>query len=199
MASARSATGIHRWLRARLCACRSSCSVAEAAPLVFEKDIRPILKTHCFDCHGEGEKLKGGLDLRLRRLMIKGGDEGPVLVPGKPDKSVSIKWLHSGEMPQRDKKLTPQQVDADQTMDCQRRKNCTRGTGELGKGSGITEEERAFWSFQPVRKPAVPKTKPKDRVRTPIDAFLVRRWRNKNSRFRRMPERSRCCEELVLI
>lgn len=36
-----------------------------AAPLTFEKDIRPILKAHCFDCHGEGEKLKGGLDLRL--------------------------------------------------------------------------------------------------------------------------------------
>ena len=54
-----------------------------AASLTFEKDIRPILKAHCFDCHGEGEKLKGGLDLRLRRLMLKGGDDGPVMVPGQ--------------------------------------------------------------------------------------------------------------------
>src|SRR5207247_8868283 len=37
----------------------------------------------------------------------------------------------------------------------------------------ITEEERAFWSFQPIRQPAIPKTKTKERVRTPIDAFLV--------------------------
>src|SRR6266540_2946781 len=56
---------------------------ASAASSTFEKDIRPILKAHCFDCHGEGEKLNGGLDLRLRRLMLKGGDEGAVIVPGK--------------------------------------------------------------------------------------------------------------------
>ena len=63
-----------------------ACS-ASAASVTFEKDIRPILKAHCFDCHGEGEKLRGGLDLRLRRLMIKGGNDGPVIVPGKPEKS----------------------------------------------------------------------------------------------------------------
>src|SRR6185436_4069699 len=83
---------------------------ARAASPVFEKDIRPILKAHCFDCHGEGEKLKGGLDLRLRRLMLKGGEDGPVLVPGKPDQSLLFTKVHSGEMPKRDKKLTREQV-----------------------------------------------------------------------------------------
>ena len=43
-----------------------------ANPLTFEKDIRPILKAHCFDCHGEGDHPKGGLDLRLRRLIAAG-------------------------------------------------------------------------------------------------------------------------------
>src|SRR4029079_1916509 len=83
---------------------------SEAAPLLFEEAIRPILKTHCFDCHGEGEKLKGGLDLRLRRLMIKGGDDGPVIVPGKPTKTLLFKLVHNGEMPKRDQKLTPGQI-----------------------------------------------------------------------------------------
>src|SRR5438445_652962 len=87
-----------------------SAPVAAAAPPTFEKDIRPILKAHCFDCHGEGEKLKGGLDLRLQRLMLKGGDEGPVIVPRKPDKSLLLKLVQSGEMPKREKKLTPEQV-----------------------------------------------------------------------------------------
>src|SRR4026209_69245 len=81
-----------------------------APPLTFEKDIRPILKAHCFDCHGEGETLKGGLDLRLRRSMLKGGDAGPVTVPSKPDKSPLFKMVHSGEMPKREKKLTQEQV-----------------------------------------------------------------------------------------
>src|SRR3954468_19860590 len=85
-------------------------AVARAASPVFEKGIRPILKAHCFDCHGEGEKLRGGLDLRLRRLMIKGGDEGTVIVPGKPEKSLLFKLVHNGEMPKREKKLTPEQV-----------------------------------------------------------------------------------------
>src|SRR5712671_6024351 len=88
-----------------------ACPPLTAAALpTFEKDIRPILKAHCFDCHGEGEKLKGGLDLRLRRLMLKGGDDGPVIVPGKPEKSLLVKLVSSGEMPKREKKLTPEQV-----------------------------------------------------------------------------------------
>src|SRR5437764_2075006 len=90
--------------------CLASAPVVAAAPPTFENDIRPIRKSHCFDCHGEGEKLKGGLDLRLQRLMLKGGDDGAVIVPGKPEKSLLVKLVLSGEMPKRDKKLTPEQV-----------------------------------------------------------------------------------------
>ena len=140
---------------------------------VFEKDIRPIFKAHCFECHGEGEKLKGGLDLRLRRLMLKGGDEGPVIVPGKPDKSLLFKLVHNGDMPKREKKLTREQVALIKQWIAAGAKTVRAEPAEIGKGAGITEEERAFWSFQPIRQPAIPKTKPKDRARTPVDAFLV--------------------------
>ena len=58
-----------------------------ASALTYEKDIRPILKANCFDCHGEREKPKGGLDLRLRRLIVAGGESGPAIVPGKPKDS----------------------------------------------------------------------------------------------------------------
>src|SRR5881394_3146909 len=89
-----------------------ACSGVFAAPSpTFEKDIRPILKAHCFDCHGEGEKLRGDVDLRLRRFMLKSVDDGPVLVPGKPEKSLLYKMVQSGEMPKRDKKLTHDQVE----------------------------------------------------------------------------------------
>ena len=46
-------------------------ALAEARELTLERDVRPILKEHCFHCHGEGEKIKGGVDLRLRRFMLK--------------------------------------------------------------------------------------------------------------------------------
>src|SRR5262245_54073460 len=77
-----------------------------AAPLTFEEHVRPILKAHCFDCHGEGEKLKGGLDLRLRRLILQGSESGPVIVPGKPSESLLIDLISKGEMPKREKKLS---------------------------------------------------------------------------------------------
>ena len=93
-----------------LCVLLFHSSSTSAATLTFEKDIRPILKAHCFDCHGEGEKLKGGVDLRLRRLMLAGGDNGPVIVSGKPDKSLLFTMVESGEMPRREKKLTAEQI-----------------------------------------------------------------------------------------
>jgi len=147
--------------------------VIAAAPPTFEKDIRPILKAHCFDCHGEGEKLNGGLDLRLQRLMLKGGDDGPVIVPGKPDRSLLFKLVHSGEMPKRDKKLTREQVALIKQWIATGAKTARPEPTELGKGGGITDEERGFWSFQPIRQLKIPATKPKDRVRTPVDAFLL--------------------------
>src|SRR6266487_7022323 len=150
-----------------------SAPVIAAAPLTFEKDIRPILKAHCFDCHGEGEKLNGGLDLRLRRFILKGGDDGPVIVPGKPERSLLFQKVHSGEMPKRDKKLTREQVALIKQWITSGAKTARPEPAELGKGGGITEEERAFWSFQPIRQPKVPGTKPKDHARTPVDAFLV--------------------------
>src|SRR6266516_1747230 len=151
----------------------ASAPVIAAAPPTFEKNIRPILKAHCFECHGEDQKLKAGLDLRLRRLMLKGGDDGPVLVPGKPERSLLFKMVHSGEMPKRDKKLTREQLALIKQWIATGAQTARPEPADLGKGGGITEEERAFWSFQPVRQPKVPATKPKDRARTPVDAFLV--------------------------
>src|ERR1044071_9985066 len=151
----------------------ASAPALAAAPPTFEKDIRPILKAHCFECHGEGEKLKGGLDLRLRRLMLHGGDDGPVIVPGKPDRSPLFKLVQSGEMPKRDKKLTREQVALIRQWIATGAQTARPEPAEIGKGGSITEEERAFWSFQPIRRFAIPQTETKDRARTPIDAFLV--------------------------
>src|SRR5947209_11577184 len=140
-------------------------SLIAAPPPTFEKDIRPMLKAHCFDCHGEGDKLRGGLDLRLRRLMLKGGDDGPVIVPGKPQKSLLFKMVHEGEMPKRGKKLTAEEVALIKRWIASGAKTAHPEAAEISKTGGITDEERAFWSFQPIRKPAIPKTKPTDRVR----------------------------------
>src|SRR6266568_3754364 len=74
-------------------------AVATAADLpTFEREVRPILKTYCLDCHGGGEKLQGNLDLRLRRFAVKGGDGGPAIVPGDAAGSLIVERMKAGEM-----------------------------------------------------------------------------------------------------
>src|SRR5688572_16944506 len=118
-----------------LCFFLLSSAPANAAAPTFEKDIRPILKAHCFDCHGEGEKLKGGVDLRLQRLMLTGGDNGAVLVPGKPDKSLLFTMVESGEMPRREKKLTAEQIGLIKKWIAAGANVARPEPAEIGKGS----------------------------------------------------------------
>src|SRR6266852_1507558 len=56
----------------------------------FERNIRPILANSCFSCHGP-EKQKAGLRLDSRAALLAGGDNGPVIVPGKAQASMLIK------------------------------------------------------------------------------------------------------------
>src|SRR5436190_11589393 len=54
----------------------------------FETKIRPVLVESCYKCHSaESERVKGGLLLDTREGMLKGGDSGPAIVPGDPEKS----------------------------------------------------------------------------------------------------------------
>src|SRR5262245_14793862 len=147
-----------------------------AAPApTFEGQVRPILKAYCFDCHGEGEKLRGGLDLRLARLLVKGGDSGPAVVPGKPDDSRLYQRLRDGEMPPGKKKLSPEQVDAVGRWIAAGARADGPEPETLAAGMHISAEDRAWWAFQPVRRPPVPAVQAADRVRTPVDAFLLAR------------------------
>ncbi|MCH7687609.1 MAG: hypothetical protein IH899_13165, partial [Planctomycetes bacterium] len=72
----------------------------------FESKVRPLLVRHCYECHSEkAKKLKGGLRLDGRKLVLKGGESGAAVVPGKPGESLlieSVRW-QSLEMPPKGK------------------------------------------------------------------------------------------------
>ena len=67
-------------------------------PLGFARDIKGIMARFCFECHG-AKNTESGLDLRTVESMLKGGESGPALVPGKPEKSLLFKMIHKGKMP----------------------------------------------------------------------------------------------------
>src|SRR5262249_12574184 len=76
----------------------------------FETHVRPILKANCFECHGEGKKLKGRLDLRRKQLRVTGGKSGTALSPGKPADSLLLQRVKKQEMPPGKKKLTKDEI-----------------------------------------------------------------------------------------
>ena len=149
----------------------------------FEKHIRPILKAHCWHCHGEEPELKGGIDTRLVRFLLKGGESGAGLVPGDHEASLLYQRVASGEMPPGKKKLSPEEqqllaqwIDGGATTE--------RPEPEtLAAGDTFTDEERQHWSFRPIVKPEVPAVTAQAMVTTPVDAFLLSKLESKGLSF----------------
>jgi mono/diheme cytochrome c family protein len=131
-----------------------------AAPVEFDRDIRPILAEHCFACHGSdsaARKAKLRLDLRDVAVSKK------AIVPGKPDDSTLIQRVFCEDpkevMPpvKSNKKLTADQKD------------------RLRRWIAAGAPYQAHWSLIAPVRPALPEVKEKKWVRNPIDAFVLDR------------------------
>ncbi|MFM1801383.1 MAG: hypothetical protein RJA81_735 [Planctomycetota bacterium] len=143
--------------------------------LTFEKDIKPILRAHCLDCHGGVEGKKGKLDLRLVRTMLSGGDGGSAIEPGHADESLLVMRIEDGEMPPKGGGFTPEELITLKSWINSGAKTA-RPEPEaetLGKTLGLTPEERAYWAFQPISRPAVPSLPDFQGIHTPIDSLLA--------------------------
>ncbi|MGZ0163020.1 MAG: PSD1 and planctomycete cytochrome C domain-containing protein [Planctomycetales bacterium] len=163
-------------LIAIVCSSGITLAAEEVRPLTYERDIRPIFRAHCFDCHGATDEVKGGLDLRLVRFLKKGGETGPAIFAGKPGESYLLQRLRSGEMPPGEGAVPDKEIAIIEKWIGAGAKTARAEPESIGPGLGITEEERSFWSFQPILRPdADPTSFPAEaRVRTPIDALLLK-------------------------
>lgn len=159
-----------------------STKSSNAADVTFESHVRPILKAHCFQCHGEAGEKQGGLDLRLRRFIAAGGESGPAIAENNPSESYLLERVVSGEMPPGDdKQLSKADIRILEEWIKSGAKTAREEPTEIGDGPLFTEEERNYWAFQAVRRPAIPKLPDASRVRTPIDAFLLAEMKNGES------------------
>ncbi len=148
-----------------------------AAIQFFETKVRPILAENCFECHGAKKQKR---DLRLDSLaaMLEGGDNGPAIVPGHPEKSLLVKAInHDGDvkMPSKGKKLPREQIDAlTQWIKMGAPWPGSDKTAIKKRGDfQITQKDRSHWAFQAVKRPAIPDVKNQAWVRNPIDAFIL--------------------------
>ncbi len=138
----------------------------------FETKIRPVLAQECYECHNSRDKAKSGLALDYREGLLKGGDIGPAIVPGKPDESILMEALrheYDLEMPKAGVKLDPPIVANFEkwiTMGAPDPRDKPPTDDELAADTNwesILETRKNWWSFQPIVKPESP---------SDVDAFL---------------------------
>jgi hypothetical protein len=157
---------------------RGEDSRPDAAGLeFFEKKVRPVLVEHCFNCHSGSKKRRGNLLLDSRAGMLKGGDTGPAIVPGSPEKSLLVKAVSYNDelrMPPRSK-LPQSRVD-DLTAWVKMGAPWPGG-GDVVAGAEKFdfEKRRTHWSFNPLRNVVPPSVKDASWSRTPVDRFLLAR------------------------
>ena len=140
----------------------------------FESKIRPVLVAECYECH-DAKKQKGDLRLDYRDGLLKGGEEGPSIVPGDAKKSILIQSMdYSHETLQMPKKRP--KLDAKIIADFAEWIN--RGAPDprtkapeasiTPAWSDLLQVRKNWWSFQPITSAAVPAGK----AASPIDRFL---------------------------
>ncbi|MCC6537301.1 MAG: DUF1549 domain-containing protein, partial [Bryobacterales bacterium] len=167
-----------RVLLPSLLVCLATAARAAETHEFFEKRIRPVLAKQCFACHSAQSKL-GGLDLTSRAGLLQGGNSGAAMVPGKAGESLLIRSVeHASEklkMPMGQPKLSAAEIaDLRTWVDAGAAWPAAVSATASTKGRyEITPEQRAFWAFQPVAKPALPSVKDAAWPQTPIDRFIA--------------------------
>jgi hypothetical protein len=150
----------------------------------FESKVRPVLEAHCLGCHGPG-KQKAGLRLDSRPSMMRGGDSGPVLQPGDPEGSRLVEVVRYND----DVKMPPKGklMDAEIAALAEWVKTGAvwpeggPATRPIAPATGpkVTAEDRAFWSFRPVKASPPPPVKNDAWPKSPVDHFVLARLEEK--------------------
>jgi mono/diheme cytochrome c family protein len=149
---------------------------------IFKQHVKPILAERCLRCHG-GKAVESDLDLSDRDALLKGGQHGPVVVPGKSAQSVLVKLIaHQREpkMPKVGDRLSAAAVaHIAKWIDLGAPYDGPMVASKAAKKSWtervLPSEARHFWSFEPLAKVAPPTVKDNGWAKTAIDRFILAR------------------------
>ena len=130
----------------------------------FAREVLPVIKAHCFQCHS-GAQQQGGLSLDSRALLLKGGVSGPSMIPGSGSKSpLVVRALGLGgkaRMPLGFAPLTATQIAL------------LRSWIDRGAVWPDASKAKKHWAYIPPRRPKMPKVTRIGWVRNPIDTFVL--------------------------
>jgi cytochrome c553 len=142
------------------------------AETFFETKVRPVLAGTCQRCHGD-RKAGNGLRVDSREALLKGGDHGPAVLPGDPDRSLliqAVRRTHADLKMPPDKPL-PEAVVGDLST-------WVKQGAPWPKTSAARRLSQAeqHWAFRQVRQ-VLPPPDPDGRAQNPVDAFILARLR----------------------
>ncbi len=151
----------------------------------FETSVRPLLAARCVKCHGPKEQ-NGELRLDSRAGVLAGGESGPAIEPGRPQASLLVEAINyqSLEMPPKGQ-LPQAEIDTLQAwikMGAPWPAEEARQEPAPPRHEKISDEDRAWWAFQPVKDPAVPSVEGDDWSSGDIDRFIYRRLKQEGLR-----------------
>src|SRR5688572_30025590 len=146
-----------------------SAAFAGAATVDFDRQVRPIFESRCYECHGE-KKQKSGVRFDQRDSVFHGGDSGKALiVTGKSVESLLIQKVISSDpdemMPPKGDRLTPEQIA---TL-----KAWIDDGAHWPQGSGT--QKKIHWAYVKPARPALPKVNDPSWPANEIDYFTLAR------------------------
>ena len=147
---------------------------AIAAEPDYDREVKPILRAHCFRCHGV-RKQEADLRLDTAVAALKGSENGQVIVPSQPDKS---RLLHRVRSRDKETRMPPEGAALSA------REIATLaawiGSGAKHPDNELPESDPTdHWAFRPPVRPAVPGPADSTWIRNPIDAFVATQHRQK--------------------
>ena len=172
------------------------CSAAHAQVngADYLKDVKPILEHKCFACHG-ALKQQSSLRLDTGNAILKGGESGVVVIPGKPNESLLLQVI-TGEAGFQ---MPPANEGSPLTDEEQ---SLIRDW--IASGASIPEQEepqtdpRSWWSYRPIQRPAVPDVRRDKWSRNDIDRFIAERRRQQKLGYSEEATRSQWIRRVYL-
>ena len=171
----------------------------------FEAKVRPLLIAKCLECHSS-EKPKAGLRLDSREAILTGGESGPAAVTGKPDESLLIDvigYRNTVQMPPKSKLPDAEIVTLTEWvrrgLPWPNSKPTNPGPAPAqSPATDYTDEQKAFWAFQPMRHPFPPEVHSFGWIRSPIDQFILAELEAKGLTFAREADRRTLVRRVTL-